>query len=279
MPTWQPIAGLEWAGVSESTTKSDDAEAPTQMWDERVYQVSHSLELLESFRKRFRRDPLDCMRNLLLAVWRKRIWISLKTYLHREYGVGWWEHPAAVRDLEVGRDCLFWATQATWWGWNLGSTPFFWRWPPSCRELIRDGHPPWFIKEPPQFLQPQRRDPDPEVAKNIAAKLDNVAQKGYIRPGDVKSLTKYFAVPKGEGDIRMVYDATISGLNDSLWAPTFVLPGTEAVVDQMDEMSWMGDLDMGEQFLNFPLHPDIQCYCGIDVRPYLGRGRIKTLWW
>jgi hypothetical protein len=235
-----------------------NANTATLPWDERVYRVSHSLELLESYRKRFARDPLDCMCNLLLAVWKKRIWISLKTYLRREYGMGWWEHTAAVRDLEVGRDCLFRATHATWWGWSLGSTPFFWRWPPSCRELIRDGHPPWFTKEPPQFIQPQRRDPDPEVAKNITAKLENVTKKGYIRPGDVKSLTKYFAVPKGEGDIRMVYDATISGLNDSLWAPTFVLPGTEAVVDQMDEMSWMGDLDMGEQFLNFPLHPDIQ---------------------
>lgn len=191
----------------------------------------------------------------------------------------WRTDPAAERDYEVGRDCLYRAAHSTWWGWSLGSTPFFWQWPSSCRALVRDGHTPWFIKEPPRFLQPQRRELDPEVATNITKKLDNVAQKGYIRPGDVASLTKYFAVPKGEGDIRMVYDATISGLNDSLWTPTFVLPGAETVVDQMDELSWMGDLDMGEQFLNFPLRPDLQRYCGIDVRPYLGQGRTKTLWW
>ncbi len=77
----------------------------------------------------------------------------------------------------------------------------------------------------------------------------------------------------------MVYDATISGLNDSLWTPPFVLPRAEAVLDQMDENSWMGDLDMGEQFLNFPLHPKLQRHCGIDVHPYLGGGRKRTMWW
>jgi hypothetical protein len=145
--------------------------------------------------------------------------------------------------------------------------------------LIRDGHVPWFSCDPPRFLQPQRRDPDPDTAWNIKEKLLNVTQKGYIRPGSVNSLTKYFAVPKGEGDIRMVYDATISGLNDSLWTPTFVLPGAEAVLDHMRETSWMGDLDMGEQILNFPLHPELQKHCGIDVRPYLGVGRKRTMWW
>ncbi len=34
----------------------------------------------------------------------------------------------------------------------------------------------------------------------------------------------------------------------------------------------MGDLDMGEQFLNFPMHPDLQVFCGIDVQLYLGKG-------
>lgn len=40
----------------------------------------------------------------------------------------------------------------------------------------------------------------------------------------------------------------------------------------------MSDLDMGEQFLNCPLHGDIQEYCGIDVRPYFAEQRCQTLW-
>jgi hypothetical protein len=42
---------------------------------------------------------------------------------------------------------------------------------------------------------------------------------GYISPGKVVNLTSYFAVPKGSGAIRMVYDAMASGLNDCLWIP------------------------------------------------------------
>jgi hypothetical protein len=207
------------------------------------------------------------------------VWISLCSFLRKEHGRDWSSTQSATRDREMGRDCLVRASQASWWSWSFGSTPFFWRWPESCRILIRDGHEPWFTRDPPRFLQPQQRDPNPETAQTIEEKLRNVAQKGYIRPGPVSSLTKYFAVPKGEGDIRMVYDATISGLNDSLWTPPFVLPRAEAVLDQMDENSWMGDLDMGEQFLNFPLHPKLQRHCGIDVRPYLGGGRKRTMWW
>ena len=40
----------------------------------------------------------------------------------------------------------------------------------------------------------------------------------------------------------------------------------------------MSNLDMGEQFLYFPLHPELQQYCGIDVHPYLGSTQGKTAW-
>jgi hypothetical protein len=112
----------------------------------------------------------------------------------------------------------------------------------------------------------------------MATKLEAVRAKGYIAEGDVRSLTSYFAVPKGSDDIRMVYDATASGLNDALWAPNFWLPSAEGLVEAMEVMSWMGDLDMGEQFLNFLLHPDLQQYCGIDLRPFAGDERKATLW-
>jgi hypothetical protein len=42
----------------------------------------------------------------------------------------------------------------------------------------------------------------------------------------------------------------------------------------------MGDLDIGEMFLNFCLHPDLQPYCGVDVKPYFleESGQGLTLW-
>jgi len=78
----------------------------------------------------------------------------------------------------------------------------------------------------------------------------------------------------------MVYDASKSNLNKSLWAPTFGLPTVNALVRGIDESCWMGDLDIGEMFLNFCLHPTLQPFCGVDIKPYF-REEVrtdKTLW-
>jgi hypothetical protein len=143
---------------------------------------------------------------------------------------------------------------------------------------VQDGHPPWFKSDPPRFVKPQRVEHDPELRDKMKQKLHVVVAKGYIVEGEVGSLTTYFAVPKGQDDIRMVYDATVSGLNACLWVPNFWLPSAEGLFECMDSSSWMGDLDMGEQFLNFPLHPDLQKFCGIDLRPFAPPGRRNTLW-
>ena len=49
----------------------------------------------------------------------------------------------------------------------------------------------------------------------------------------------------------------------------------------VDHQTWLGDLDVGEQFLNFPLREEAQLYCGVDLTPYflddLKEGQIK-LW-
>ena len=40
--------------------------------------------------------------------------------------------------------------------------------------------------------------------------------------GEMKSLTCYFSVTKGD-DIRMLYNGMSSGLNDYIWGPHFPL--------------------------------------------------------
>jgi hypothetical protein len=110
---------------------------------------------------------------------------------------------------------------------------------------------------------------DAVIQNKVIEKLSNIHFKQYIRPGDVQNLTNYFAFPKGDSDIQIVHDASKSGLNDSLWVPSFTLPGAEALVDMLDSKSVMMDLDLGEMFLNFPMHPSVQPFCGINVWRYL----------
>jgi len=262
-------------GAYRQAVKADDAAVPVQLWNDRVWnQVQTKEGALQRFQGLYPgRCPLDTIRGLLLTRWRIMVRRSLIRYLAKKHGSAWANSisPEATADITCGRDCLRKCTQADWWEWRGGSTLFFWRWAPEFCLVARDGLPiNTYQDRLPHYRQPQRQENDGNIRTQVHAKLTNVMAKGYIATGPVLSLTSYFAVPKGDNDIRMVYDSTKSGLNSAIWVPTFSLPTVESLTDMLDGASWMSDLDMGEQFLNFPLDPALQPYCGIDVRPYLG---------
>jgi hypothetical protein len=64
----------------------------------------------------------------------------------------------------------------------------------------------------------------------------------------------------------MVYNGTSCGLNDVLWAPRFGLPTVKQTLRALRAGYCQCDLDVVEQFLNFPLHMDLREYSGVDVR-------------
>lgn len=93
-----------------------------------------------------------------------------------------------------------------------------------------------------------------------------------MEPGLVRSLTNYFLVikileDKEVKDVRMVYDASRSGLNAVLWAPNFGLPTMRSHMRMFLFETELGDLDMGEMFLNFMLSMTIRPYAGVDLTP------------
>ncbi len=102
----------------------------------------------------------------------------------------------------------------------------------------------------------------------VLAKLAQVRLRHYVQPGPVVSLTDYFDVPKGEDDLRMVYNGTSCGLNDMLWSPSFWLPTLTTAAQVLSFYTFSVDLDLGEMFLNFPLDPVIRPYAGIDLTPF-----------
>ena len=53
--------------------------------------------------------------------------------------------------------------------------------------------------------------------------MKKMVARGCIMEEMILSLTSFFYMPKVKDDILMVFDATISGLNDSLWDPNFML--------------------------------------------------------
>ena len=160
------------------------------------------------------------------------------------------------------------ADGASWWDWDAGSALLFWRWPPDYVEIARVGIAPMFDSEPPTNRDKQPPYDEDEVRNKVKAKLEKVLAKGYIELVDielVEAMMFMFHVDKGTKDIRLVYDGTRSGLNESIHAPWFALPTIDSMSRWVIAGAWLADNDYGEMFLNFPLHPDLRKYCGVDL--------------
>ena len=167
--------------------------------------------------------------------------------------------------LEAGVDCLKRATLASAWEWDGGSRPFFWRWGREHWKEARDGARVWIGANLPSCKEKQRVPKDPEIKAKVRKKVNKVRERGYLSSGIIKSLTSFFEVMKGLDDIRMVYNATSSGLNDAVWAPWFSLPTVESHLRAVDPDTYMADNDIGEMFLNFMLDVEIRPFAGVDL--------------
>ena len=276
--------------VTDKATKADDAAVPEHLWNDRIAEQlmltwkRESRKEIGSYKQKrnrgkrtpppltFKRAPdklrfkwaLRRIRRFALNYWKKKVkrdferWFSLI-----EEGV---KNKEEI--LIDGQAACKRAAQASWWNWDKGSSIFFWRWPPDYQEAARIGLAPMFNSDAPTNCDRQPPYEDPDTKRKVKEKLQGVIDKGYIEMIDielVEAMMFMFHVPKGETDIRMVYDGTKSGLNDALYSPWFSLPTIDTMIRWVMAGSWLADNDYGEQFLNFPLHPDLRKYCGVDL--------------
>jgi hypothetical protein len=177
-----------------------------------------------------------------------------------------------LKDVVAGADAIARFADSDWWSWKQGSALFFWRWPKGeQRSFARDGMPPWIKTRLPRYTR-RPRPPDPDKKPLVLVKLQTIIDRGYVvAPEDaafIKSLMDYFDVEKGS-DIRMVYNGTSCGLNDALWAPNFFLPTPASAARVLGYGYYMVNIDLGEMFLNFPLHPTLRRFSGVDLSHFV----------
>lgn len=172
------------------------------------------------------------------------------------------------KDIRAFVDCAYSARNSDWFEWKKGSTLFFWRCQAYYRQFVRDGLPYWVNDPKPIAKRPQPSEPDEHTLNLIRDTIGKVRERSYISPGFVKSLIRFFTVPKGDNDVRVVYDATSSGSNKWVWAPLFGLPTIESVLRAVIQRTWLGDLDIAEQIRIFPLCKLAQLYAGVDMTPF-----------
>jgi hypothetical protein len=128
---------------------------------------------------------------------------------------------------------------------------------------MRDGLKVHFQTDP--IAAAQRDSKDPVEKGLVIKKLKKVRERRYIAEGYVVSLTAFFPVEKGDDAIRMVYEGSVSGLNDAMWVPRFVLLTINTHLRAVEEQTYMADLDVGEMFLNSILHEDLRSVSGVDL--------------
>ena len=75
-------------------------------------------------------------------------------------------------------------------------------------------------------------------------------------------------MPKGEDNIRLVFNGTSCGLNESTWSSKFWLPMSNTLTRLLSYDYQVVDLDLGEMFLNFPIHRSLDRVVGIDLTPF-----------
>jgi hypothetical protein len=178
-------------------------------------------------------------------------------------------------DLENGVEAVERACASSFWDWDGGSSLFFWRWPSRFRKQARDGTSSFITGKLPNYKVSQKWPKDPAMKSKMIDKWVHIVDRAYVKPGPVSSLTGSFPVPKGENDLRMVYDATKCGLNSQLWSPNFMLPTIDMTLRHVDHKGWFGDIDLGEMFLNFPLDRQLRPFVGIDATEL--RNSLKEL--
>lgn len=277
----------------QKAAKSDDAPVPVHLWNSFLFR--HHLPHLD-FDTEVHGPALTVLREkFALRIYIRNTVRSFFTYLDATYGHQWWSqlHTTSIKssvlvakghrrggtifpldpkkaielkkDLMVGLEGLRRVVQGSWWDWDFGSTLFFWRWPREIRKSARDGVPIFIEGTLPSYRKKQIITRDKLKFDSLKKKIQKVIDRKYLAQIYVKSVINYFDVPKGENDIRIVYDGTKSKLNDAVWAPNFFLPSIDSVLMWVSADSWHADRDLGEMFLNYFMDERLRPFSGVDV--------------
>ena len=298
-----PHSWVDSSLVTEKAAKRDDARVPTHLWDQRCSLViPHCMPALPTLRMCLARTLVTRLweefRGYLSTThgpdWQGKLG-SHKTHLARarkgrflgkrtrgdrdkdrdkdkdEKGETESPHNELAKDVIAGVDAIGRFDKADWWAWKEGSTLLYWRWPAGeQRQSARDGMSIWIRSKLPRHQQ-KARPPDPLKKELIRDKLQKILDRRYVvapvTVGFIRSLMEFFDVRKDD-DIRLVYNGTSCGLNDALWAPNFWLPTPATAARSLGYGYYMADIDLGEMFLNFPLHEILQRFSGIDLSHY-----------
>jgi hypothetical protein len=124
-----------------------------------------------------------------------------------------------------------------------------------------------FVSSPlPKHRRQKAICQDPKQKVMVAGEIDSMIKRDYLEAGHLSITVHFFAVPKGDSGIRIVFDGTSSGLNETLGLPNFFLPSPKSAPICLCFNTWMADMDFGEMlYHNFHMDPRIRPFSGVDL--------------
>jgi hypothetical protein len=178
-------------------------------------QASERIEVRAHYEWDEDEDPEEDIPPKLRYRWRPQF--GRATY--KAWWNGFWE--TTQDDKEPGRDAIYRIAEASWWEWDEGSAPIYWRWPPEYRKTIRDGLEIWFSGSKPQWRRPQRVEKDEKVRSQVVKKISKVRKRRYISPGYVRSLTDFLVFLRETATSGWFITVPPAGLTTFCGSPPF----------------------------------------------------------
>jgi hypothetical protein len=210
---------IDTGTVSDKAVKHDDADAPIQLWNNRIVMfcplAAHFLSVeteplrllcLQRWRRRLTREFCAYMRRTHVTDWGSQLRLarSLRqsgglTPLSSGEGV-FGQDPRhgfreLLRDAEVEEDAIAKASDSSdkgkeksarpsgWWSWDKGSTLFFWHWPAEeMRRAARDGMKPYVQSSLPNY-HVRAKQTKSDVYSLLLPKLQKIIDQGYVKIG------------------------------------------------------------------------------------------------
>ena len=293
-----------WTETMEETTssvKNDDAETMVQLWDMRTLPMypratPQHLEVLRRFAfmqfckrlyihyvkylsRRFQHEWIHYMQARGCTRYapndRGEVFFPFDPSTAVSYPISFQPGQSFTllqHELLFGRQTLVRALggrrPTSYMAWENGSSLAHWRWTDPI--LARDGELP-FIRDVLPNNNRKVKPPKAAHREPIYDKIKKYVDRNYLElvPTErVKNYIDYFAAPKGESDIRLVLNGTSCGLNTAVWSSNFWLPSSKTMVRHLSYGYRVVDMDIGEMFLNFPLHLSLWEYSGMDLTPF-----------
>jgi len=279
--------------TADKAAKADDAEIPLHLWNKRIscfWPESHQkLDVIRNFflKWHFRRlfkgflrhlrgkfglilDEFLTMRKLeYLRRFQEQLG-GLGSFLQPSTTFTYVPHTGLQDEIKCGMQVLNSYMGSTFFEWKNGSTLIFWNWHKDMQDVARIGFEPFISGPLPSHTKRASTFKSP-MHEKILSKVIKALKRQYLVPiaeKRLKSCIDYFAVDKAGSDIRVVFNGTSCGLNEAVWAPNFWLPTADTMSRSIGYNYKFVDIDLGEMFLNFPLHPSLQLYSGVDLSPF-----------